>query len=115
MQRHTDVAHEDLHGGPRGLLVEEEQDSALSTNLRRLTDSLDQPGPTFRVGRLKRIVVALDPGPDDEVGAQFAGEVDRRKRLTQRLRPRSCVGRYEASTPEARIEMQAGGEAVDVV
>src|SRR5512133_1436653 len=80
-----------------------------------LTDSLDEPRPTFRVGRLKRVVVALDPWPDDEVGTELAGEVDSRKRLAQCLRPRRLVGRHEAATAEAGIEMEAGREAVDVV
>ena len=31
--------------------------------------------PALPVGRLERVVVALDPGPDDEVRAQLAGEV----------------------------------------
>ena len=38
-------------------------------------DALDEPAPALRVGRLERVVVALDPGPDDEVRAERAGEV----------------------------------------
>ena len=68
-----------------------------------------------RVRRLKRVVVALDPRPDDEVGAELAGEVDRVKRLSQRLRPRRGVRRDEAASAEARIEVHTTCKAVDVM
>jgi len=58
VQRHADVAHEDLQRRFRVLVLEEEQDPALPATLGRLADSLDEPGPTFHVGRLKRVVVS---------------------------------------------------------
>ena len=76
VQRHPDVAHEDLHRRLGVLVLEEEQDSVFLAPLRRLPDPVDEPRPALGVRRLERVVVALDPRPDDEVRAELAGEVD---------------------------------------
>ncbi len=96
-------------------MLEEEQDPTLPATLGRLAYSLDEPGPALAVGRLERVVVALDPGPDDEVGAELPGEVDRIERPAQCLRPCRFIGRHEPTAAEACIEVQAAREAVDVV
>ena len=68
-----------------------------------------------RVGRLERVVVALDPGPDDVVRAERAGEVApatvRSTRLARGLR----VGADEPAAAERRVQVHARGDAVDVV
>ena len=61
VQRHPDVAHEDLHRRLGVLVLEEEQDSVLLAPLRGLPDPVDEPGPALGVRRLERVVVALDP------------------------------------------------------
>ena len=76
-----------------------------STNLR----------PGLLVRRLERVVVALDPGPDDHLGAGLAGEVDRLAREPERLLARRVVGRAEGSLAEARVEMEPARDAVDAV
>ncbi len=70
VQRHADVAHEDLHRGLGVLVLEEELDAVLVADLRRLGHPLDEPLPGLRVLGLERIVVALDPGPADHVDAE---------------------------------------------
>ena len=80
VQRHPDVAHEDLHRRLRVLVLEEEQDPVVGAALRGLPDAVDEPRPALLVRRLERVVVALDPGPDDQVRAELAREVDRRER-----------------------------------
>ena len=115
VQGHADVPHQDLHRRLGVLVLEEKQDPAVGAALSRLADSLDQPVPALAVGALKRIVVALDPGPDDEMRAELAGEVDRARRPAQGLGPRGVVGRDESPTAEARIEVQARRHAVHVV
>ena len=80
-----------------------------------LADPVHEPGPALLVRRLERVVVALDPGPDDQRHAQLAGEPRRRDGDADSLRARVRVGVDEPAAPEARIEVQAAGEAVDVV
>ena len=75
VQRHPHVAHQDLHRGLGVLVLEEQLHAVAGAHLGGLADPLDQPAPGVRVGGLERVVVALDPGPDDEVGAERAGEV----------------------------------------
>jgi hypothetical protein len=84
--------HVDLHGGLGVLVLEEQQDPALAAALRRLADAVDQPRPGVRVIGLERVVVALDPGPDDEVRADLAGHVDRGERAPHRLVADPVVG-----------------------
>ena len=71
--------------------------------------------PRLGVRRLERVVVALDPGPDDHLRADVGREVDRLACQPQRLRARLVVGRAEASLAEAGIEMEAARDAVDAV
>ena len=87
----------------------------LATALGGPADPVDQPRPALRVRSLEGVVVALDPGPDDEVRLELAREVDRVQRPGQRLAPRRLVRGDEASPAEARVEVQAGRDAVDVV
>ena len=115
VQRHADVAHEDLHRRLRVLVLEEEHDSTLPAPLGRLADSVDEPLPTLRIRRLERVVVALDPGPDDEVGTELAGEVDRVQRLLHGFAARRRVRRDQTAFSEPLVEMEPRCEAVDVV
>ena len=83
--------------------------------LRGLADPVDEPRPALLVRRLERVVVALDPRPDDEVRAELAREVDGVERSLHGLAARRVVGRHEAALAEARIEVEARRHAVDVV
>ena len=98
VQRHPDVPHQDLHRRLGVLVLEEEQDPVLAAALRRLPDPVHEPRPRLRIGRLERVVVALDPGPDDEVRADLAGEVDRVER-SLRPPPRASPGRGRRGRP----------------
>ena len=73
--------------------------------LRRLADAVDEPRPALRIRSLEGVVVALDPGPDDEVGTEFPSEVGRVEREAQRLAPYGVVRRGEATLAEAWIEV----------
>src|SRR3954465_2821699 len=115
VQAHPDVAHVDLHRGLGVLVLQEDLDPVAGADLRRLADALDQPRPALAVGRLERVVVALDPGPDDEVSAQLAGEVRRRARDLPRRLAHARVGRGEAALAEAMVDVQAAGDRVDAV
>ena len=96
-------------------MLEEELDAVLGEpcaawpmpSMKRAHDS--------RVRRLERVVVALDPRPDDQVRADLAGEVGGVERELQRLVAHRVVGRGEAAPPEARVEVQPAREAVDAV
>jgi hypothetical protein len=92
-----------------------EEDAVVGAPLRRLADPVDQPPPALRVRRLERIVVALHARPDDEVRADRACELGRRDRAATGLRARLRIGRDEAATAEARIEVEAARERVDVM
>ena len=115
VQGHADVAHEDVHGGLGVLVLEEQLHAVGAAALGGLADPVHEPGPALAVGRLERVVVALDPGPDDEMGAELAGKVDGLQRAPHRLRPCRRIGRDEAALAEARVEVEAGRQAVDVV
>ena len=115
VQRHPDVAHQDLHRRLGVLVLEEHRHAALAGVLGRLADAVDEALPRRRVRRLERVVVALDPGPDDEVRPELSREVDRLEREAERLRARRVVGRRETALGEPRIEVQAAREAVDAV
>ena len=115
VQRHADVPHEDLHRGLGVLVLEEEQDPVVPTPLGSLSDPFHQPRPGLRVRRLERVVVALDPRPDDEVGAELAGEVDRLERSPNGLVTRRRVRRDEPALAEPRVEMEPRRQAVHVV
>ena len=65
--------------------------------LRRLADAVDEARPRRRVRGLEGVVVALDPGPDDEVRPDLGGEVDRLAGQPQRLGAGRVVGRGEAA------------------
>ena len=78
-------------------------------------DAVDEARPGLLVRRLERVVVALDPGPDDHVGAGLAGEVDRLARQPQRLLAGRVVGRAERALAEAGVEVEAARDAVDPV
>jgi hypothetical protein len=114
MQGHPDVSHEDLHRRLRVLVLEEEEDAVLAAALRRLADSLDEPLPTLRIGRLKWVVVALDPRPDDEVCAERAREVGGRDGAAPSFLPRLLVRGREAAAAKAGIEVEPRRDAVDV-
>src|SRR4051812_19193151 len=115
VQAHPDVAHVDLHRGLGVLVLQEDLDPVAGADLRRLADALDQPRPALAVGRLERVVVALDPGPDDEVSAQLGGEVRRRARDLPRRLAHAGVDRGEAALAEAMVDVQAAGDRVDAV
>src|SRR4029450_11337193 len=85
------------------------------TALRRLPDPVEEPGPGLRVRRLERVVVALDPRPDDEVRLELAGEVDGVERPLHGLVPSRLVGRDEPSLAEARVEVEPRRQAIDVM
>ena len=84
-------------------------------DLGGLADALDQPAPRLHVGCLEGVVVALDPGPDDHVRAERAGELGALAHDPPRLCADVLVGVDEAAAAEARVEVQAAGDAVDVV
>ena len=113
VQRHPDVPHQDLHRRLRVLVLEEDGDAMLLRVLRGLADAVDEAGPRLLVRRLERVVVAFDSGPDDHVRAGLGGEVDRLARQPERLCPRRVVRGDEAAQLEARVEVQAAGDAVD--
>jgi hypothetical protein len=69
VQRHPDVAHEDLHRRLGVLVLEEERDPVLVTARGDLTDAVDEPRPGVPVGRLERVVVTLDARPQDHLRA----------------------------------------------
>ena len=115
VQRHADVAHEDLHRGLGVLVLEEELDAVLGADLGRLGDPLDEPLPRLRVRGLERVVVALDPGPADHVRADRAGELGRLAGEPARLGARRRVGRREPAAPEARVEVEPRADRVDPV
>jgi hypothetical protein len=92
VQRHPDVTHQDLHRGLGVLVLEEELDSALLAAGGHLADAVDEPRPRLPVRRLERVVVALDPGPEDHLRTDEPGEVGRGKRLTERRVPHGVVG-----------------------
>ena len=96
-------------------MLEEEQDPVLLAPLRRLPDPVDEPCPALGVRRLERVVVALDPRPDDEVRAELAGEVDCLEGPLHGFGSRGVVRRHEPSPPEARVEVEARRHAVHVV
>ena len=108
VQRHPDVPHQDIRRR-LGVLVLEEDRHALAPSRaagprrapsrKRAHDSL--------VRRLERVVVAFDSGPDDEVRAEFGGEVDRLACPPERLGPRRFVRGDEAALLEARVEVEA--------
>ena len=79
------------------------------------SDAVDEPRPRLRVRRLERVVVALDPRPDDEVGAELAGEVDRVERSPDGLGRVGGSGDDEPALAEARVEVEPRRHAVDVV
>ncbi len=64
---HADVAHQDLHRRLGVLVLEEQLDAVPCADLRRLAHALDQPPPRVDVRGLERIVVTLDPRPDDQL------------------------------------------------
>ena len=115
VQRHPDVPHQDLHRRLGVLVLQEEQHAVVGTALSRLPDTFDQPLPALRVGGLEGVVVALDPRPDDEVRTDRAGELGGGDRAAPRLGAGLRVGRDQAPAPEARVEVEAARERIDVV
>ncbi len=115
VQGHADVAHQDLHRGLGVLVLEEELHAVAGADLRGLGDPVQEPPPALGVGRLERVVVALDPGPDDEVRSDRAGELGRLAGEAARVGAQVGVGGDESASPEARIEVQAARDAVDAV
>ena len=69
-------------------MLEEERHAALGAARGDLADAVDEPRPRVRVRRLERVVVALDPGPEDHLRADVAGEIGGVERLPQ------CVGAH---------------------
>ena len=117
VQRHADVAHEDLHRG-LGVLVLQEQLA------RRAWRTSPRPGrspsmnqrPAVGVRRLERVVVALDPGPEHEVRAERSRR-SRPPRASAAAPPRGSPDRATTRPPlaEARVEVQPGADRVDAV
>ena len=93
-------------------MLEEERDAVVSAPLGGMADSVHEPGPRLRVRGLERIVVALDPRPDDEVGAELAREVDRVERSLHGLGTRGLVRRDEPTSSEPRVEVKSRRDAV---
>jgi hypothetical protein len=115
VQAHPDVAHEDLHGRLGVLVLEEQLAPVRVQRPSRLLDAVEETRPRLGVGRLERVVVALDPGPHDQLGADLRRELDGVERDLQRVAPDEVVGRAQAALAEARVEVQAGRQAVDLV
>src|SRR4051812_37819455 len=115
VQRHPDVTHVDLHRRLGVLVLEQDLAAVLGHDVGGLPDAVDQPRPRIGVQRLERVVVTLDPGPDDEVGAQRGGELGASPGEPQRLLADLRVGRREAALAKARVDVQAGADRVDVV
>ena len=115
VQRHPDVPHQDLHRGLGVLVLEEDRHAAFACVLRRAADPVEKARPALRVGRLERVVVALDPWPDDHAPADLRGEVDRLERQPQRLVAHPVVERAEAAALEERVQVQAARDAVHAV
>ena len=100
VQRHPDVAHEDLHGRLGVLVLEEERLAVGGQRGRGLADPVDEARPRVGVGGLERVVVALDPRPDDEVRADLAGELAGVERDLDRRVAHAVVGRGERALAE---------------
>ena len=49
VQRHADVAHEDLHGGLGVLVLEEEQDAVVAAALGRHPETVEEPRPALGI------------------------------------------------------------------
>ncbi len=96
-------------------MLEEEQDAVVAAALGRHPETLEEPRPALGVRGLEGVVVALDPRPDDEVGAEPAREVGGGDRAALRLGPHLRVGGAEAAAAEERVEMEPGRDAVDAV
>ena len=115
MQRHADVPHEDLHRRLGVLVLEEHGDATPVRVLGGLADAVDEALPGVRVAGLEGVVVALDPGPDDEVGADVGGQVDPFRREPERLGPRRVVRRRETAFGKEWVKVQAARDAVHAV
>ena len=96
-------------------MLEEELHAVPLRALGGLSEAVHEPRPGVGVRRLERVVVALDPRPDDEVRAELAREVGGFERQPQRLCARRGIGRHEPAAAEARIEMEPARDAVDAV
>ena len=98
-------------------MLEEERDAALARSAPRPAPMPSiEPRPRLGVRRLERVVVALDPGPDDEVRAELAGEVGRLERAPHAPRSRTpSSGETSPPLPKRRVEVQPARDAVDVV
>jgi hypothetical protein len=92
VQRHPDVAHQDLHRRLGVLVFEKDRHAAVARVLRCLADSVNEPRPRLLVRRLERVVVALDPRPDDHLRAHVRRQVDRLLGQAQRRVARRVVG-----------------------
>ena len=115
VQGHADVPHQDLHRRLGVLVLQEERHAPLAASRRDLADTVDEARPRVCVRRLEGIVVALDPGPEDHLRADVAGEVGGLERLPQRISPHGVVRRRESALAEARIQVRAGGDRIDPV
>ena len=115
VQAHADVAHQDLHRRLGVLVLEQQLDPVLGTHLRGFAHTLDQPAPGVDVGGLERIVVALAAGPDDQVRAQRPRELRGVADDLLRLGAQRRIRVDQSAAAEPRIEVQAAGDAVDVV
>ena len=77
--------------------------------------SISQPHDSH-VGRLERVVVALDRRARDQVRAERRRRSPRPRRTIRRAsRAQARVGVDEPAAAEARVEVQAARDAVDVV
>src|SRR5579884_3370338 len=115
VQRHPDVAHEDLHRRLGVLVLEEEQPALRRETLRDLADPVDQASPHLGVRHLERIVVALAAGPDDHLRLDLAGEIRRLEQDPERLGAHAVVEVREAALLEALVDVQPAGDRVDPV
>jgi hypothetical protein len=96
-------------------LCSRKSDAALLAARRDLPDAVDEVGPRLPVRRLERIVVALDPGPQDHLRADGRREVGGAERLIQGCAPDLRVRGRERSSAEAGVQVRPGRDRVDAV
>ena len=96
-------------------MLEPERLPVLGELPRDLAEAVDEPVPAVRVRRLERVVVALDPGPDDHRHAELPRQLRPGDGDLHRLGANGRIRVDEPAAAEARIEMQPARQAVDVV
>src|SRR5579875_508509 len=72
----SDIAHQDIHSWFTILMLQEDFDALGSGMSDNFGHPFDKEIPGVGVVALKVIVIALGPGPDNEIGAQGGGQID---------------------------------------